>query len=141
MTIASLTVRLVGGKVSDTWGRKPVLRVCCLLVLLSMIVISFAESRLQLILGVAFYGLSHGTTSPTLLAWATDLSDPNFKGRGVASLYIFMELGIGFGAFSAGLIYGNDPSHFPLSFGICAAFASLALLFLLLHQSPKRAMS
>ena len=137
MTIASLSVRLIGGRVSDTWGRKPVLRVCCLLVLLSMMVISFAETPLQLILGVAFYGLSHGTTSPTLLAWATDLSDPNFKGRGLASLYIFMEMGIGLGAFSAGLIYGNDPSHFPLSFGICAALATLALVYLLLHKSPK----
>ena len=138
MTIASLAVRLVGGKVSDTWGRKPVLRVCCLLVLLSMVIISTAETRLQLILGVAFYGLAHGTTSPTLLAWATDLSDPKFKGRGVASLYIFMELGIGFGAFSSGLIYGNDPAHFPLSFGICSALAGLALMYLLLHTSPKR---
>ena len=141
MTIASFSVRLVGGKISDTWGRKPVLRVCCLLVLLSMIVISFAETKLQLILGVAFYGLAHGTTSPTLLAWATDLSDPMFKGRGVASLYIFMELGIGFGAFSSGLIYGNDPSHFPLSFGICSTLAAGALLFLTLHNAPKQTAS
>ena len=75
--------------------------------LLAMIVIATAETRLHLILGIAFYGLAHGTTSPTLLAWATDLSDPKFKGKGVASVYIFMEFGIGFGAFASGLILAN----------------------------------
>lgn len=137
MTIASLVVRLIGGKASDTWGRKPVLQVCSVMVLLSMLAIAFAETRLHLMLGIAFYGLAQGATSPTLLAWATDLSDPNFKGRGVASVYIFMEFGIGFGAFASGLIYANDPSRFAISFGICSALAGIALLYLLMY-SPQR---
>lgn len=134
MTIASLVVRLIGGKASDAWGRKPVLQVCSMLVILSMLVIAFAESKLQLILGISFYGLAQGATSPTLLAWATDLSDPNFKGRGVASVYIFMEFGIGLGAFASGFVYANDPSRFSLSFVICSVLAGLALIYLLLHK-------
>ena len=108
------------------------------MVLLAMIVIASAETRLQLILGVAFYGLAHGTTSPTLIAWATDLSDPKFKGKGVASVYIFMEFGIGFGAFASGLIYANDPSRFGLSFGICSGLAAVAFTYLLLSRTVKR---
>ena len=138
MTIASLAVRLIGGKASDTYGRKPVLQVCTLMVLLAMIVVASAETRLHLILGVAFYGLAHGTTSPTLLAWATDLSDPKFKGKGVASVYIFMEFGIGFGAFASGLIYANDPARFGLCFGICSALAGIAFTYLLLNRPGKR---
>jgi MFS family permease len=134
MTIASLVVRLIGGKASDTFGRKPVLQVCSIMVILSMLVIAFAESRLQLILGISFYGLAQGATSPTLLAWATDLSDPNFKGRGVASVYIFMEFGIGFGAFASGLIYANEPSRFPFSFIICSSLAAFGLIYLLLYK-------
>jgi MFS family permease len=137
MTIASLLVRLIGGRASDTFGRKPVLQVCALMVLLSMAGVAFAESRLHLILAVAFYGLAQGATSPTLLAWATDLSDPKYKGRGVASVYIFMEFGIGFGAFASGLVYGNDSSHFGLSFGICSAVAAVALVYLFLYK-PSR---
>jgi MFS family permease len=136
MTIASLAVRLIGGKASDTYGRRPVLQVCSMLVVLAMIVIAFAETKLQLILGIAFYGLAHGTTSPTLLAWATDLSDPRFKGKGVASVYIFMEFGIGFGAFASGLIYGNDPARFGLSFAICSALAGIAFIYLFFKRSP-----
>jgi MFS family permease len=138
MTIASLMVRLIGGKASDTWGRKPVLRVCSVFILIAMLVIAFADSRLQLTLGVSLYGLAQGASSPTLLAWATDLSDPNSKGRGVASVYIFMEFGIGFGAFASGLIYANDPSRFMLSFTICAALATLALVYLLAYKTSSR---
>lgn len=138
MTIASLAVRLIGGRASDTWGRKPVLQVCTVMVLLSMLVVAFAETRLHLIIGIAFYGLAQGGTSPTLLAWATDLSDPQFKGRGVASVYIFMEFGIGFGAFASGLVYANDPSRFGISFGICSVLAAIALLYLFTYKSPPR---
>jgi MFS family permease len=131
MTMASLLVRLVGGKASDMWGRKPVLQVCAMLILIAMTIIAFADSKVQLIVGICFYGLAQGASSPTLLAWATDLSDPKAKGRGVASLYIFMEFGIGLGAFASGLIYANDPSRFLISFVICAVLAGTAFIYLL----------
>lgn len=134
MTIASLAVRLMGGKASDTWGRKPVLIVCAVLVILSMLSIAFSTSALHLSLSIAFYGLAQGATSPTLLAWATDLSDPKYKGRGVASVYIFMEFGIGFGAFASGLVYANNTSRFSLSFIICSCLAALALIYLLFYR-------
>lgn len=141
MTIAALVVRLLGGRASDNFGRRPVLRVCAVMVLLSMLFVAFAETKLHLILAIAFYGLAHGATSPTLLAWATDLSAPNFKGRGVASVYIFMEFGIGFGAFASGLIYGNDPSRFALSFGICSLLAAIGFMYLLLHKPQPKGIS
>lgn len=136
MTLASLMVRLLGGRASDMWGRKPVLQICAILILISMTIIGFAESQMQLILGISCYGLAQGASSPTLLAWATDLSDPKAKGRGVASLYIFMEFGIGIGAFASGLIYGNDPSRFVASFLICAMFAGIAVIYLFMWAKP-----
>jgi MFS family permease len=131
MTVAALVIRLIGGKASDRWGRQPVLQVCSFFVALSMLVIGFSESILQLSIGVALYGLAHGATSPTLIAWATDLSDHRFKGRGVASVYIFMEFGIGFGAFASGLIYANNPSRLITAFAICSAFAAVGFLYLM----------
>ena len=139
MTIASLLVRLIGGKASDSWGRKPVLIFCSFLILIAMVAIAFAQTRLHLILGISFYGFAQGASSPTLLAWATDLSDPKAKGKGVASLYIFMEFGIGFGAFTAGLVYANDPSRLFISFLICAMLAAIALVFLLTSRLPSKA--
>jgi MFS family permease len=111
-TIASLAVRLLAGKASDKWGRRPVLRVSTVVIAISMFMIASADTQLELIVAIMIYGLGQGTTSPTLLAWATDLSDPVHKGRGIASLYIFMELGIGLGAFASGFVYGNKPENF-----------------------------
>jgi len=83
-------------------------------------------------IGVSVYGLAQGSTSPTLLAWATDLSDDRFKGRGIASLYIFMELGIGLGAFLSGLLYANDPSRFFITFLISGLLSLVAFMYLLM---------
>jgi MFS family permease len=134
MTIASLFIRLVGGKASDRYGRQPVVLVCAFFVAVSMLIVGFAQTSLQLIIGFTLYGLANGTSSPTLIAWATDLSNPQFRGRGVASVYIFMELGIGVGALLSGTIYGNDSSRFIHVFSICAALAGLAVIYLLFKR-------
>jgi len=135
LTVASLLVRLIGGKASDRWGRKPVLQVSTTLIAIAMIVVALAETQFQLIVGVTLYGFAQGTTSPTLLAWATDLSEENRKGRGIASLYIFMEMGIGIGAFASGLIFGNQISNFFITFSVCSGLAVAAFIYLGVHRS------
>jgi MFS family permease len=135
-TIASLMVRLLGGKASDYYGRSQVLKFSTVLLTVAMILIGLSETKLMLIVGVSIYGLAHGTTSPTLLAWASDLSDHRHKGRGLASLYIFMEMGIGLGAFISGLIYANDSSHFILTFLACAFLSGIAFIYLMVGRIP-----
>jgi predicted MFS family arabinose efflux permease len=136
VTAASVTVRLLGGKASDRWGRKPVLLVSTLLIAAATLVLAFADTRWMVICGVMLYGLGHGATSPTLLAWTTDLSPAYHKGRGLASLYMFMELGIGIGAFASGWIYGNDNRNFLVTFCICSILAAIAFLYLTLRRKP-----
>ncbi len=133
LTVASLVIRLLAGKASDRYGRVPVLRISTFFVLLSMLVIGSSTTSFQLIIGVTLYGFAQGSTSPTLLAWATDLSHHEFKGRGIASLYIFMELGIGLGAFLSGLLYANDSSRFFITFLVCGSLGLLALIYLLVR--------
>lgn len=130
LTVASLVVRLVGGKASDVYGRENVLRVSTFVMALAMVMISVSTTPLGLVAGVAVYGLAQGVTSPTLLAWATDLSPLKRKGRGVASLYILMEFGIGMGAFISGVLYSNQSERFPVTFIVCAVLASTAFVFL-----------
>lgn len=131
-TVSSLLVRLLAGRVSDVYGRRKVLIVSVGLLVISMIIISQGQTARDLIIGISLYGLAHGMTSPTLLAWATDLSDPAHKGRGLSSLYIFMELGIGLGAFVSGLLFNVDPDNFALPFITCAFLSVAAFVILLL---------
>lgn len=130
-TVSSLLVRLLAGRVSDLYGRRKVLIVSVGLLVISMVIISQGQTARDLIIGISLYGLAHGMTSPTLLAWATDLSDPTHKGRGLSSLYIFMELGIGLGAFVSGLLFNVDPDNFALPFITCALLSVAAFVILL----------
>lgn len=133
LTVASLAIRLLAGKASDRYGRVPVLRIGTLVILLAMLVIGTATTSFQLIVGVILYGFAQGSTSPTLLAWATDLSHSEFKGRGIASLYVFMEMGIGLGAFLSGLLYANNPDRFFIAFLISGLLGALAFGYLLVR--------
>lgn len=104
-----------------------------------MTIIGLGAEPLHIMVGVTIYGLGQGMTSPTLFAWATDLSHENFKGRGIASLYIFMEAGIGIGAFISGFLYGNDASNFFITFSICTLLSTTAFLYLVFGKRPAEA--
>ncbi|MBK5278390.1 MAG: MFS transporter [Bacteroidia bacterium] len=134
LTVASLLVRLLAGKASDRYGRVEVLRISTFFMAISMLVIGLASTPQMLIVGVSLYGFAQGASSPTLLAWATDLSHDRFKGRGIASLYIFMELGIGLGAISSGWIYGNQTDNFFITFLISGLLSAIAFAYLIYHS-------
>jgi MFS family permease len=134
-TVASLVIRFIAGKASDRFGRVPVLIASTALTLAAMLLMAIADSPALLMVGVAAYGLAQGATSPTLLAWTTDLSDSHHRGRALASVYIFMEIGIGLGAFFSGWIFANDSTGFFVPFLVCGVFGGLAFALLLLRPS------
>jgi MFS family permease len=134
-TVASLSIRLIAGKASDYYGRRSVLMVSTAMAAISMLFMGFAETPAHLMIAVTVYGLAQGMTSPTLFAWATDLSDEQHRGRGISSLYIFMELGIGVGAFASGWLYGNNPENFLITFLFCSALAGVAFLYLMFFRT------
>nr|HPM29807.1 MFS transporter [Chryseolinea sp.] len=140
LTLATLVVRLIGGKASDRWGRRSVLIVSSTLITVALLIIGSSTTQAQLIIGVALYGFAQGATSPTLLAWATDLSDPHHKGRGVASLYIFMEMGIGLGALLSGFVYSNNSENFFITFLICSLLSGSAFLYLIFSRKPVKSL-
>jgi MFS family permease len=138
LTVASLAVRLIAGKASDHYGRINVLKVSVVLLAVGLILLGFGAKPIHAILGITIYGMGQGMTSPTLFAWATDLSDERFKGRGISSLYIFMEAGIGIGALFSGLMYANNPENFFLSFAVCSGLSAMAFLYLFFIKKPER---
>src|SRR5688572_7622710 len=140
LTVASLSVRLIAGKASDRYGRRKVLLVSSSIGLISMVMLGMASTSREVLIAITLYGVAQGMTSPTLFAWATDLSDERHKGRGISSLYIFMEMGIGIGALLSGFIYGNNAANFFVTFltaGLLSATAFLYLIFTRLTGRPR----
>jgi MFS family permease len=130
LTVSSLAVRLIAGKLSDKLGRVMVLKASTSLIVTGMVIMAYAPSPIWALTGITIYGMAQGMTSPTLFAWATDLSHPQYKGRGIASLYIFMEAGIGVGALFSGWVYSNNSNNFSLTFLLCSACALIAFIYL-----------
>lgn len=138
LTVASLSVRLVAGKASDYYGRRKVLMVSTTIGVIAMIILGLGSTPRDIMIAISLYGLAQGMTSPTLFAWATDLSDEKHKGRGISSLYIFMEMGIGIGAFTSGFIYGNDPANFIITFFMCGLLGAIAFVYLIFNKTKDR---
>lgn len=128
--ICSLLVRIVAGKVSDRYGRVIVLKWAIVFIIAANISMALTNSQEMLLISAAIFGFAIGMNSPTIYAWTIDLSLDKARGKGIATMYIALEIGIGLGAFLAGFIYSNELQNIPLVFFTCAALAFLALLFL-----------
>jgi len=134
-TLASVAVRIAGGKLSDRYGRIAVLKISITLISISMMVIGMSTNLIMLWTGGILFGIAYGLNSPTLFAWVTDLSNDDNRGRAFGTLYIALELGIGVGALASGLIYANHSENFLMAFGVSGALAILALLYLVFSKN------
>ncbi len=135
-TIASLLIRVVAAKVSDRYGRVPVLLVSSFVLVIALIVLAFSNSVTLMMIGSVIYGLSWGINSPALSAWTVDLCAPENRGKAIASMYIALEIGIGAGAIFSAWIYNNNANHFTYAFLLPGFFALLAF-FLLIRWNKK----
>ncbi|OYW81135.1 MAG: MFS transporter, partial [Sphingobacteriia bacterium 32-37-4] len=129
-TVASLFIRFVAGKISDKYGRVPVLIGSTAVLVVAMIILSLSHSVTMMLVGAVLYGLSWGINSPVITAWTVDLCEPVNRGKAIASMYIALEVGIGTGALFSGWIYHNQSTQFVYAFltpGILA-FIAFALL-------------
>ena len=130
-TGSSLLVRFLGGKLSDHFGRVLILRYSTMCLCISMIIIGFATDATTYFVGAFLFGIGYGLNSPTLFAWAIDLSPEKSIGRGISTLFIFLEIGIGMGSLISGSFYQGFNTRFPWLFMISAFFSFIAFIIVL----------
>ena len=137
-TISSLMIRFIAGKVSDQYGRKPILKISLTLLCVALIWIGTAQNIIGFYIGAIIYGIATGMLSPAISAWTIDLSDDDKRGLSVATMYIALEAGIGFGALFAGMFFKDIITRIPYLFYGAAVVNSWALIYLFIHkQKPK----
>ncbi len=112
---SSLIFRLVSGKISDRLGRPWSTAIGSGTQVLSMGLLLFIATHQdlysskiepnQLLVWYAasaiLYGIGQGFNAPSLFAWASDTANIEHRGRALAMLFIFLELGIIFGGLVA----------------------------------------
>lgn len=134
-TLSSLGIRLIAGRTSDRIGRVRVMRVASAVMVLAMVGVAFASSKVMLLGAAVLFGAAVGMYSPTTTAWVVDRSLEQLRGRALATMYIFLELGIGLGALVSGWLYNNQSANFQTAFLFAAGVASLGLVILLFIKS------
>lgn len=112
-TITSVLVRFGAGKVSDKHGRTKVIMAGLIIITLALFIISEGRDITMLLVGAGIYGMGAGILSPAVSAWTIDLSSPEHRGKAVATMYISMEMGIGFGALLGGSYYSDQIMRIP----------------------------
>lgn len=130
-------VRIVSGRLSDKVGRKEVVAVGVFVLIIALYLMSITDNLTLLIASAVAYGIAHGTTTPALIAWVTDLSKEKHRGRAFSTMYIAMELGIGIGAIISAWIYDNQQENFRAAF-LMSLFVSLFAFALLLSKWKKQ---
>ncbi|WP_426060697.1 MFS transporter [Hymenobacter sp. B1770] len=130
LTVASLAVRLVASKSSDIHGRVPVLRVSAGILAVGLALLVWSPTVEWFLAASVVMGVGMGLNSPSLYAWTIDLSHPERRGRGVATMYIALEIGIGVGALLAGWLFANKPGRLPYVHGMSLASVLVAVVYL-----------
>ncbi len=133
-TATSLISRIIGGALSDRFGRRTVLKAATLIIAAGISYTGFATSAFQLFTGALIFGAGYGLSSPSIFAWATDLAPEQFRGRGFSTVFMALEIGIGVGAFLAGWIYNGQITNIPYVFVGSGMMSFSAFIYLLLKK-------
>ena len=130
-TGASLLSRLVAGRLSDRYGRVPVIRWAAGLTGFGLLWLGFVPGVAGLLGGAALFGFTTGIGGPAIMAWVIDRAAPEARGRAFGTLYIALEAGIGLGAVVSAEVFANDPARLPLTYAVFAvvSFTSVGYLW------------
>lgn len=105
---------------------------------ISMVIIGLSDTPTQFFAGAFLFGLGYGFNSPTLFAWTIDLCQDHNRGKGIATLYIFLEVGIGIGALISGTVYQGFNERFAWIFGVAGLFSLIAFLYIITYKQNKQ---
>lgn len=138
---AIMLTRTFAGKLYDTKGHKAIFIPGALLILVSMVLLSWLPNSPILYTAAILYGLGFGSVQPALLAWAVQESATNRRGMANATFAAFFDLGVGIGAIFFGQIgYWLGYSSI-YKFAALSVFCSILLYVFILMRSRKRIFS
>ncbi|MCK5154333.1 MAG: MFS transporter [Spirochaetales bacterium] len=118
---------LIGGKISDKWGRKKVLIVFEILAALSYTVCIFLDPGMKMVIMLMSASFFFGVAGPSHGAMITDLTTPEQRQGAYSLSYLGFNLGFAFAQILAGHLFQN---HLQIMFIIDAATAMTGILLI-----------
>ena len=136
-----VVTRFMAGKFYDKYGARRNLNVGLLLMATGALITGTADTVFQFLLSSVVFGIAASICSPALFAWTADLANPVYKGRGMSTMFIALELGIVSGTFMTQMIYNNKPENFIYLFMATALLCVLGIVYLFLTRKIKTTIS
>lgn len=130
--------RFLSGKFYDRFGARRNLNVGLGLMLIGAIITGTSTTVEQFLFSSVIFGIASSICSPALFAWTADLANPVFKGRGMSTMFIALELGIVSGTFMTQMVYDNNPDNFFNLFVATAGLCVVGIAYLFFTRRIKR---
>jgi MFS family permease len=123
---ATLAVRGFIGRVSDTWGRGPLIVFSLVFMTLGVLALRYSTSVGLMLLAAILYGFGFGSQQPTLTALVADNTTKETRGKIFSFYYGGFDLGISL----AGIVLGAAAEHLGIKnmFLICTLITFSGLL-------------
>lgn len=129
-TVAASLLSFPLGRLSDKWGRKPLIFLSFFLWGLVLIFLILGQSYAAVIIGFVLYGAHQGALEPVQKTFVSELAPENFRASSLGGFQMITGLCTFPASFIAGLIWESigmlGPFYFSLSL---TALASILLFF------------
>lgn len=130
----SLTlVRPVAGKLSDRIGEVFVIVPALLVTVLALLVLSFSNGLIGVVVSAVLYGIGFGSVQPALQAATLRLARPERRGVANASFFTAFDLGIGLGSIVLGWV--SQYTGYQVLFTVCAGSVAVAIFIFTVFAS------
>jgi MFS family permease len=135
--IAQTAFQILYGRLSDIFGRKPVLLLCVSALILGDILCGFAENGPWLYTCRALSGIGGGGISSLVQITVSDLVSLKERGKYQGVLSAALGLGAASGPFIAAALLETGPEGWKWAFWIPAMLAAVCVPFLVLYLPSK----
>ncbi|AIF44316.1 MFS transporter [Virgibacillus sp. SK37] len=116
------------GRAFDTKGPRVVIIPCLLIFAVGLIVLSYTQTALLLLVAAGLIGLGYGTLLPSFQTMSIQTASPSRSGHATATFFMLYDAGIALGSFIWGAVVAGF--GFQNLYLICAALVVLtAILF------------
>lgn len=105
--LVTLVMRFVLGKVQDEKGDNIVVYLGLVTFAIALVVLASSTQDWMVILAGALTGLGYGSLMPAAQAIAVKAVEPHQMGAGISTLFLLLDVGVGFGPILLGMIVSS----------------------------------
>jgi len=124
-----LVTRLFSGRLADRLGHRRFLLPCLALVTVGLGATALAETRGQLVVAAAVFGLGFGSQYPAFVGHVLKFVDPGRRGAAFGGILAAFDTGIGTGSIATGWV--AQQLGFRAAFGLGAALSAFSIPYYL----------